>query len=133
MTYVNSGEGALKFYLALVFGNPISCLRDTGATTVIIDKTLVELKHFINDYTTLKMANSQTITCPKAIIELERSWFSGKVKATVMENAVCPLIIGNIPGVSDDVVGKSEKWKYVKNDILAAVVTRNQSKLEGEK
>ena len=97
MTYVNSGEGALKFYPSLVFGNPYSCLRDTGATTVIIDKTLVEPKHFIDEYTALKMANSQTITCPKAIIELESPWLSGKVKATVMENAACPLIICNIP------------------------------------
>ena len=109
MTYVNSGEVALKFYPAFVFGNPTSCLRDTGPTTVIIDKTLVEPKHFINEYTTLKMANSQTITCPKAVIELESPWFSGKVKSTVMENAVCPLIIGNIHGVSDDVVEKLEK------------------------
>ena len=104
MTYINSGGGALKFYPALVFGIPTSCLRDTGATTVIIDRTLIEPRHFIDEYTTLKMANSQTITCPKAIIELESPWFSGKLKATVMENAVCPLIIGNILGVSYDVV-----------------------------
>ena len=87
------------------------------ATTVIIEKSLIEPRHLIDEYTILKMANSQAITCPKAIIELESPWFSGKVKTTVMENAVCPLIIGNMPGVSDDVVGKLEKWKYVKKKL----------------
>ena len=68
--------------------------------------------------------------CSKAIVDIDCPWLTGQVKVTVMKNPVCLLIIGNIEGVSDNAEEIYKIWEEAKLNVVAAVVTRRQSKEE---
>ena len=52
-------------------------------------------------------------------IEIETPYYTGKVKAVCMENPLYDVIIGNVPGVSDE----DNTWLEAQ-----AVVTKAQAK-----
>ena len=56
---------------------------------------------------------------PVAEIEIEMPYYTGKVKAVCMDNPLYDVIIGNVPGVSDE----DNTWLESQ-----AVVTRAQAK-----
>ena len=56
------------------------------------------------------MANQKEITCRTAKISIDTPWVTGEVIATVINNAICPLIIGNIPSIPDNSEQLFEQW-----------------------
>ena len=103
-------QGKLKFYPAYVNGKKTLCLRDSGCTTIVIDEKLVDDTHYTDKLTNIRMANQKEISCRTARIMIDSPWVTGEVIATVMTNAICPLIIGNIPSLPDDSEHLFEQW-----------------------
>ena len=103
-------QGRLKFYPAFVNGKRTLCLRDSGCTTIVVDEKLVDDSNYTEKMTTIKMANQKEITCKTAKISIDTPWVNGEVIATVIKNAICPLIIGNIPSIPDNSEQLFEQW-----------------------
>jgi len=128
-------EGKLEFFPAYVNNKLVQCLRDTGCTTIVINKNLVDESNYTNETTNVSLANHMEIKCRKAIIQIDCPWITGQVKATVMDNPICPLIIGNYPGVPNNSQQLFMQWmanRGLNIDTINAVVTRQQEEKQKE-
>ena len=112
----------------MVEGKRVSALRDTGATTLVVQKSLVPEGKLTGRTRRVEMADSSlSREVPVAVIGVETPFFVGQAEAVVMENPVRPLLIGNMVRDGD---GREHSLPvYAKPEILqAAVETRAQSR-----
>ena len=129
-------NGKLSFYPALVNGNRTMCLRDSGATTVIIDEKLIRNGQYNQEFKTVILANRKKVICRTANIVIDTPWITGEIKATVMKNTICPLIIGNLPQIPDNSKELFDKWiecKEKERMEYVAVATRSTDYSEENK
>ncbi|KAH9502308.1 hypothetical protein Btru_073414 [Bulinus truncatus] len=99
-----SNNGNLIFYPCFLNNKPVMCLRDTGATCVVVDVSLVPHECMMDSSEDIKLGNGHTLSCKKAMIDIDTPWISGKIEAIAMTSPVAPLIIGLILfGIAPDV------------------------------
>ena len=94
-------------------------LRDTGCSTVVVKRELVDDEQMTGGTETCILIDGTVSRTPVAEIEIETLYYTGKVKAVCMDNPLYDVIIGNVPGVSDEDNTRLE---------AQAVVTRAQAK-----
>ena len=103
----------------LMGNQSVSVLRDTGCSTVVVKRELVDDEQMTGGTETCILIDGTVRRTPVAEIEIETSYYTGKVKAVGIENPLYDVIIGNVPGVSDEDNNRLE---------AQAVVTRAQAK-----
>jgi len=105
--------------IGLMGDQSVSVLRDTGCSTVVVNRELVDDEHLTGGTETCVLSDGTVRRTPVAEVEIETPYYKGKVKAVCMDNALYDVIIGNVPGVSDE----DNTWLEAQ-----AVVTRAQAK-----
>jgi len=105
--------------IGMMGGQSVSVLRDTGCSTVVVKRELVDDEQMTGGTETCILIDG-TVRMPVAEIETETPYYTGKMKAVCMENPLYDLIIGNVPVVSDEDNTRLE---------AQAVVTRAHSAL----
>ena len=86
---------------AYVGQTKVKMLRDTGCEGVVVKATLVPQSAMTGQYKTCMLIDGTIRTFPIAEIEVNTSYFSGKVFAKCMRNPVYDLIIGQGVGAKD--------------------------------
>ena len=76
----------------------VGILRDTGCSGVILRRSLVEPSEFTGEERTPMMIDRSGIQAPTAICMVNCPVYSGRVEALCLDDPVCDVIIGNIPG-----------------------------------
>ena len=83
----------------------VQVLRDTGCNGVIVKYDLVSPQHFTGSRQRIILMDRSVIEVPVAKIRIDTPVFCGEVYALCVQNPVCDLIIGNIPGVHPNILG----------------------------
>lgn len=99
--------------------HPVTVLRDTGCSTVVVRRSLVAEEDLTGKEEICVLIDGTVRRTPVAKITVDTPYLTGRVLAVCMKDPLYDLIIGNIAGVSDpsDVVKE-----------LQAVTTRSQSR-----
>jgi len=105
--------------IGLMGDHSVSMLRDTGCSTVVVKTELVDDEQMAGGTKTCILIGGTVRRTPVAEIEIETPYYTGKVKAVCMDNPLYDVIIGNVPGVSDEDNTRLE---------AQSVVTRAQTK-----
>ncbi|XP_046568632.1 uncharacterized protein LOC124277024 [Haliotis rubra] len=74
-------------------------LRDTGCSTVVVRKSVVNPSSFMKVSKKCIMLDGTVREVPTARIEVDTPYYEGSVEALVMDNPLYDLVLGNIPGV----------------------------------
>ncbi|XP_078336880.1 uncharacterized protein LOC144626502, partial [Crassostrea virginica] len=109
-----------------VDGKPVTVLRDTGCSGIVIRKCTVAKGCFIvGKEQVCVLADGSKVTVPVAEVYIDSSYLKGRYEAWCMENPVYDLIVGNVPGAkSPDEM--DQKWQ------ANAVETRQQKINKGK-
>ena len=128
MGAVLNNKGQLSFYPALVNGRKTVCLRDSGCTTVVVKKTLVNDNQYTNNTENIKLGDGKQIECQTAIIKVDTPWIKGQIEAIVMEEPISPLIIGNLPDLVPDISEKIlREWLERKDPVFNLILTEENN------
>ncbi|KAH9519211.1 hypothetical protein Btru_074973 [Bulinus truncatus] len=92
-------KSQIIFHPAIVNGQQIKCLRDSGCTTVVVKRSLVNKDQYMSKKTHIKLGDGTIKSCDVATIKIDSPWLAGICEAIILDNPVCDLIIGNLPGV----------------------------------
>lgn len=103
---------------------PVSVLRDTGCSTVVVRRSLVDEDQLTGSNETCVLIDGTIRRVPVAEVTLNTPFFKGTIKAVCMRNPLFDVIIGNVPGTCDAV---SSSLAIVENNHeVGAVITRQQ-------
>ncbi|XP_062588249.1 uncharacterized protein LOC134249909 [Saccostrea cucullata] len=81
-------------------GMPVTVLRDTGCTGIVVRKSKVGEDNFIrNKFQTCILADGSSVKVPVATISIDMPYITGTFDAWCMDNPIYDLIIGNIDKV----------------------------------
>ena len=94
----------------------VEALRDTGCSTVVVNRNLVCKDWLTGDCHWVKLADGQVKKFPVAKFAVNTPYYSGEVSAICMTTPIYDLIIGNIAGTTP--------LETVKPLQLSAVMTR---------
>ena len=104
--------------------NLVSVLRDTGGSGTVIKRSLCKDSALTGEVKPCLMINGQVILVPVAEIQGHTPYFSGDIKAMVMENPFYDLVIGNLKGARE--AGDPDlEWKP-NTEECHTVTTRSQ-------
>ena len=84
-----------------VEGKPVSVLRDTGCTTIVVRRSLVPDDLLTGQEKQCILIDGTVRYIPGAKINIQTPFFSGLTTAICMDNPMFDLVIGNVPGVRD--------------------------------
>ena len=120
-------------------------LRDSGSFVSIIRRDLVPIRCYTNRTIGLQFADGRKKTVPTALIKIDSNFFSGVMEFAILENPVSPVIIGNMPHVTENFSNRNFENEISEKDIQQKTVinpithenkqteviqTTNQSKIE---
>jgi len=88
--------------IGLMRDQSVSVLRDIGCSTVVVKIELVDDEQMTGGTETCILIDGTVRRTPIAEIEIETSYYTGKVRAVCMNNPLFDVIIGNIPGDSKE-------------------------------
>ena len=77
----------------------VDTLRDTGCSGVVVKRSLVEEQQLTGKMHLCVLVDGTVKRVPTAVIDIDTPFFVGQVEAMCMDSPVCPLVLGNIPGV----------------------------------
>ena len=118
-----SMKNGLPVSAGFVEDKPVSVLRDSGCTGIVVRRSLVPDENMTGESHICKLADNSEISVPKAIVTIDTPYLSGKFTAWCMNSPVYDLILGNVDGVR--LPGDPDpNWCHVH-----AVETRNQRKV----
>jgi len=98
----------------------VSVLRDTGCSTVVIKRCLVNDEQLTGAEETCVLIDGTVRKTPVAEVDINAPYYKGRVRAVCIRNPLYDVIIGNIPGVKNE-----EEVAQAR-----AVVTRYQAEKE---
>jgi transposase InsO family protein len=103
---------------------PVSVLRDTGCSTIVVRRNLVDEDQLTGSNETCVLIDGTIRRVPVAEVTLNTPFFKGTIKAVCMRNPLYDVIIGNVPGACD---AASSSVALVEHEHeVSAVVTRQQ-------
>jgi len=88
--------------IGMVGGQSVSVLRDTGSSTVVEKRELVDDEQMTGGKETCILIDGTVRRTPDAEVEIETPYYTGNVKAVCVESQLYDVIIGNVLGVSDE-------------------------------
>ena len=83
--------------LGFLNGKQVEVLRDSGCSTVVVKRNLVEPIPPNAPQTVVHLAHGGALKVPITQVTIECPYFQGTVSAVVMDDPLYPVIIGNIP------------------------------------
>jgi len=107
-----------------VKGKPVSVLRDTGCSTVVVRRSLIPDEKLTGMEERCIIIDGTVRRTPVAKIEVETPYFSGTVLAVCMKSPLYDLIIKNVQGAMDPQTPQQE---------AQAVQTRSQTKAQSSR
>ena len=107
-----------------VFDTVVDTLRDSGSQGVVVKKQFVSEDHYTGQYGFMVLIDKSIRKVPTAKVQVDTPYFPGGVEAQVLPDAVCDLVIGNIPGARGP-LDPDPDW-----NIDGKVTTRVQPKQE---
>jgi len=99
---------------------PVSVLSDTGCSTVVVRRSLVNEDQLTGSRETRVLIDGTVRRVPVAEVVLKTPYFTGTIRAVCMRNPLYDVIIGNVPGARDTTSDA------LINHEVTAVVTRQQ-------
>ena len=102
-------------------GIEVKVMLDSGCTTVGVRKSLVAPEQYTGEIKHCKQFAGDIVKLPIARVYLKSPQFSGEVEACVINDPVCDVILGNIPGLNMN-----------ETQTTAAVQTRAQKQNENK-
>jgi hypothetical protein len=103
--------GALRIETGRVNNKPVTVLRDSGCTSIIIRKRLVKPNQLVQTFVSCRLIDGTVKRFQLAIIDIETSYVSGLVKAICIDNPICDLIIGNVDSC-DVPLDRPSEWGF---------------------
>ena len=95
----------LPFTKGRIAETNVQVLRETGCNGVIVKCDLVPPWCFTGSRKRIILMDRSVIEVPVAKVRVDTSVFCGEVYALCVQNPVCDVIIGNIPGVHPNILG----------------------------
>ena len=92
-------------------GKQVSVLRDTGCSAVVVRRDLVTDRQLTGKKVLCVLIDGTVRRAETANIEIKTPHYSGNVEALCMKNPLYDLILGNIPGVDQDIRTNQEPAK----------------------
>ncbi|KAA0202274.1 hypothetical protein HAZT_HAZT006694 [Hyalella azteca] len=114
-------------------GKSVRVLRDTGATVVVVRRSLVPEGSISKETARLTFADEHSVNAPKAMIDLKCPHFTGRVEALCLTDIPFDVLLGNIPGATSACGAKASlgaATEEVTGEHAWAVQTRAQRKEE---
>ena len=81
----------------LIGGKQVNVLRDSGCNGVLVKWQFVKKNEYTGKYGTMTLADKSIRKFPIAKVYIESRFFSGKITALCLDDAMYDVIIGNIP------------------------------------
>jgi len=104
--YCNKPHEALQKCTGTVNGKKVDVLLDSGSSIVGVRRSLVKSGQFLkNRVKRLTQFDGGTIELPVAMVDLDTPYYKGWVEACVVDDPVCDVILGRIPGVTYEIGG----------------------------
>ncbi|XP_070381964.1 uncharacterized protein [Dermacentor albipictus] len=80
-------------------GHPVSVLRDSGCSTVVVRRSMVPEKNFTGITRTIYLLDGSFKRLPEAKVYVDCPFFRGRTLALCMERPLHDVVLGNIDGV----------------------------------
>jgi len=116
-----------------VNGQKATVLRDTGCSTVVIRRSLINPEQLTGTDETCVLIDGTVRRTPVAHVIVDTPFYRGPVKAVCMRAPLYDIIIGNIEGAKDQPSEKIETQEEPSEEQVQAVVTRHQAKIQQTK
>ncbi|XP_055870080.1 uncharacterized protein LOC129923388 [Biomphalaria glabrata] len=100
---------------AIVNGNHILSLRDTGATKCVLLAKLVSPHQYTKRQCKVQGFGGQVKSYPTAIVHINSPYFNKTVEAIVVDNGPFDLLIGNVPNIEFPKEAQINSWKELYN------------------
>ena len=91
-------EQSMPVRQGVVGNQPVTVLRDTGCSTVVVRRDIVTDGQLGGRVQPCVLLDGTVRRVPVACIKVDTPFFSGKIEALCMDNPLYDLIIGNITG-----------------------------------
>nr|KAG5692084.1 hypothetical protein BaRGS_029544 [Batillaria attramentaria] len=115
---------------ARVGDKEVTALRDTGASTVVVDTSLVHPDQMLPLQRHVTLATKDDVkVCPTALIQVESPFYCGEALAIVLPNLTVPVILGNHAERRDGTLVPLPVLKNPPRE-TAMVITRSQAAKE---
>ena len=82
----------------LVGDKTVNVLRDTGCEGVVVSRRLVEDSQLTGKCCLIVRIDNTVLLAEKARIHVKTPYLSGDVEALCIPEAICDLVVGNVPG-----------------------------------
>jgi hypothetical protein len=91
-------------------GKAITVIRDTGCTTIMIRRSLVQDTELTGKQQLCHLADGTIISCDEAKISINTPFYSGTTKALCLKNPIYDVLVGNISGAStgEEILAKGD-------------------------
>ena len=96
-------------------------LRDTGCSGILVKQELVKPDQYTGKFGFIKLADCTVREVPLAKINIDTPYLTGDLEALSSCDAICDLIIGNVPDAKDSNDPRVNRWE-------ASALTRAASK-----
>ncbi len=113
--------GGLVIRTGSVNGKKVEVLSDSGCNGIVVRRDLVYDDQMLDRKVECRMINGQSIVVSVARITINTPYLQGEVDAWVLDNPLCDLIVGNVPGIGNIMEGGPKAEAEAQ-----AVVTRGQ-------
>ena len=128
--------GSLPIADGCVNGFQVSVLRDSGATTAGVRRSLVRDDQYTGEQQNVISFGGNIECFPLAVVTVDTPFFTGDLKCCVIADPIADLIIGNLQGVEPIpglIVGDtlSVSGESSAEPDVASVMTRAQTRAEG--
>ncbi|KAK7477623.1 hypothetical protein BaRGS_00031101 [Batillaria attramentaria] len=116
---------------ARVGDKEVTAMRDTGASTVVVDTSLVHPDQMLPLQRHVTLATKDDVkVCPTALIQVESPFYCGEALAIVLPNLTVPVILGNHAERRDGTLVPLPVLKDPAREETAMVITRSQAAKE---
>ena len=120
----------LKVVKTKVNNHLLRTLRDSGATTVCINKKFVNERQLTGEYSSCRFLNGTVVSAETAIIDVDTPYLKQtEVSAICLTNPTYDLVIGDVPGARCK-CNPNPKWKL--KEKVSCVSMSSQTKGEME-
>ncbi|BFZ05447.1 hypothetical protein BsWGS_08486 [Bradybaena similaris] len=128
---VSVSEGKLKLYPAIVNGQKVNLLRDTGATLVGIQKDLVQDDAYTGESIICRTFGGTKERYPLALIDLDSAFLSKRLIAAVLPNPCANIILGNVENIKECSEDDIQDWIKEKDiELQGNATTRRQTQIQ---
>ena len=87
--------------LHYINGKEVKVLRDTGCSTVIVNRRLGQRKQLADNEETCVLIDGTVRRTPVTVVDIDTPFLNCRRKVECMEKPLYDVIVGNVSGVTD--------------------------------